>query len=137
MPALRHPSVVLLVLLTLAATRAFAEPERIWQAGVEEDPFASGHAPNDGFAAARVNASAGPNTIQIFRQGPGPANLSRWTQFDFAQREADVGGLAAGDGDGLPRWWETDNFLSDGNVGDALIGAGYDGLGSEGVMKGS
>src|SRR6185369_8495276 len=71
------------------------------------------------FPAASVLASAGPNTIEIARIGPITPNIGYWIQFDYAQLEANTNALADADGDGLPRWWEEDNGLSDFNAADA------------------
>ena len=35
------------------------------------------------FPATDVNATVGPNTIEIYRLGPNPPNTSMWVQFDF------------------------------------------------------
>ena len=79
--------------------------------------------------ASSVSAVAGANTIQITRTGPTPAsNTYAWVQFDFVKMEVDSDGLADGDGDGLPRWWERDNHLSDSNAGDASSDEDGDGL---------
>src|SRR6185436_19158023 len=71
------------------------------------------------FPATNVSASAGPNTIEFVRTGPTTSNVSYWIQFDYAQLEANTNALADADGDGLPRWWEEDNHLSDSNPADA------------------
>jgi uncharacterized protein (DUF1800 family) len=71
------------------------------------------------FPATSVLASAGPNTIELARVGPNIANIGCWIQFDYASLEADTNALADADGDGLPRWWEDDNHLSDVNAADA------------------
>lgn len=79
------------------------------------------------FPAASVAASAGANTIEIARVGPNTANVGYWIQFDYAQLEADTNALADADADGLPRWWEEDNNLSDVNVADAASDKDGDG----------
>ena len=72
--------------------------------------------------AASVQAVAGANTIEFSRTGPAPpANAYSWIQFDFVKMEVDADGMADGDGDGLPRWWENDNHLSDTNPADAQL----------------
>ena len=79
------------------------------------------------FPATNVLASAGPNTIEFVRTGPNLANISYWIQFDYAALEANTNALADADGDGLPRWWEEDNHLSDTNPLDAASDADGDG----------
>ncbi len=79
--------------------------------------------------AASVQALAGANTIQITRTGPvPPGGTYFWVQFDFVKMEVDVDGMADGDNDGLPRWWEVDNHLDDGNPADAGVDQDGDGL---------
>ncbi len=79
--------------------------------------------------ASSVQAVAGANTIQITRSGPAPAaGASAWIQFDFVKMEVDVDGMMDADGDGLPRWWENDNHLSDTNAADAASDADGDTL---------
>lgn len=79
--------------------------------------------------ASSVSAVAGANTLEITRSGPTPAsNTSTWVQFDFVKMEVDADGMADGDGDGLPRWWEKDNHLSDANAADAAADLDGDGL---------
>ena len=80
------------------------------------------------FPATNVAASAGANTIEIARVGPNTANVGYWIQFDYVQLEADTNALADADGDGLPRWWEDDNHLSDTNAADAASDKDGDGL---------
>jgi uncharacterized protein (DUF1800 family) len=79
------------------------------------------------FPASSVAATAGPNTIEFARVGPFAANTGYWIQFDYAQLETDTNALADADGDGLPRWWEVDNGLSDSNVADAASDKDGDG----------
>ncbi len=79
------------------------------------------------FPAASVLASAGPNTIEFARVGPNTANIGYWIQFDYAQLEANTNALVDADGDGLPRWWEEDNHLSDTNSLDGASDADGDG----------
>ncbi len=79
--------------------------------------------------ASSVHAAVGGNTIQISRSGPTPvANNYAWIQFDFVKMEVDADGMADGDSDGLPRWWENENHLSDGSAIDAASDADADGL---------
>jgi uncharacterized protein (DUF1800 family) len=79
------------------------------------------------FPANSVAASAGPNTVEFCRIGPITPNTGYWIQFDYAQLEADTNALADADGDGLPRWWEADNNLSDANAADAASDKDGDG----------
>jgi len=79
------------------------------------------------FPASNVAASAGPNTVEFARVGPFTPNTGYWIQFDYAQLEADPNALADADGDGLPRWWEVDNGLSDSNGADAASDKDGDG----------
>jgi uncharacterized protein (DUF1800 family) len=78
--------------------------------------------------ATNVAGSAGPNTIEIARTGPFTANTGYWIQFDYVQLEADTNALVDVDGDGLPRWWETDHGLSDTSAADATLDLDGDGL---------
>ena len=79
--------------------------------------------------ASSVQAVTGANTLQISRTGPALASGNySWIQFDFVKMEVDSEGMTDGDGDGLPRWWELDNRLSDANAGDAALDADGDGL---------
>ncbi len=79
------------------------------------------------FPATNVLASAGPNTIELSRVGPFTPSVGYWVQFDYAQLEADTNALVDADGDGLPRWWEVDNHLSDANAADATSDKDGDG----------
>jgi uncharacterized protein (DUF1800 family) len=79
--------------------------------------------------AAVVNAVTGANTVEIRRTGPAPAaGTNVWVGFDFVKMEIDTDGMADGDSDGLPRWWERDNQLSDSNASDAAIDKDGDSL---------
>lgn len=81
------------------------------------------------FPASAVSAVAGANSIQITRTGPAlPSGSYSWVQFDFVKLEVESDALADGDGDGLPRWWEQDNLLSDSNSADAAQDLDGDGL---------
>ena len=75
--------------------------------------------------AASVNAVTGDNVLLVERTG-GSANA--YLQFDYLKLEADVDGLADGDGDGMPRWFEETYNLSDSNLADALLDPDNDGL---------
>jgi len=79
------------------------------------------------FPATSVLAAAGPNTIEFARVGPNTANIGYWIQFDYAQLEVDTNALTDADADGLPRWWEEDNHLSDSNAADAASDKDGDG----------
>lgn len=79
------------------------------------------------FPASSVAATAGPNTIEFARVGPFAANTGYWIQFDYVQLETDTNALVDADGDGLPRWWEADNGLSDSNLADAASDKDGDG----------
>jgi uncharacterized protein (DUF1800 family) len=79
--------------------------------------------------ASSVTAVAGANTIQITRTGPTlPTGVSSYVQFDFVKMEVDSDAMTDGDADGLPRWWERENALSDTNPADATADKDADGL---------
>ena len=79
--------------------------------------------------ASSVHAVNGANTLQFIRTGPAvPSTTYPWIQFDFVKLEVDTDALADGDNDGLPRWWERDNQLSDTNPADAIQDPDGDGL---------
>src|SRR5258706_12933840 len=80
------------------------------------------------FPASAVAASARPNTVEFVRAGPTQVNTSVWIQFDFLQLEADPTALTDADGDGLPKWWEEQNGLSDSDPTDAASDRDGDGL---------
>ena len=80
------------------------------------------------FPATNVLAHAGPNTIEIIRTGPVTANVVYWVQFDYVQLEVNTNAFLDADGDGLPRWWEEENGLSDANAADAATDKDGDGL---------
>jgi uncharacterized protein (DUF1800 family) len=71
------------------------------------------------FPASSVLAIAGPNTLEFVRTGPNTNNVWHWVQFDFVKLAADATALLDADGDGLPRWWEEQNQLSDTSAADA------------------
>ncbi|BCU79853.1 DUF1800 family protein [Luteolibacter sp. LG18] len=75
--------------------------------------------------ASSVNATTGENILLIERTG-GSANA--YIQFDYLKVEADPDGLADGDGDGMPRWFEETYNLSDSNAADAALDPDGDGL---------
>ncbi|HEY8991519.1 MAG TPA: DUF1800 family protein, partial [Luteolibacter sp.] len=76
-------------------------------------------------AASAVNASTGENLLQIERTG---GSAGGYIQFDYLKLEAEPNGLADGDGDGLPRWFEETYALSDANAADAALDPDGDGL---------
>jgi uncharacterized protein (DUF1800 family) len=79
--------------------------------------------------AKDVNAVAGANTIQITRTGPAlPSGVSSYVLLDFVKMEVDSDAMTDGDADGLPRWWENENGLSDSNPADATADEDGDGL---------
>ncbi len=80
------------------------------------------------FAASKVAATAGPNTVEIARVGPTIPNAYYVVQFDYLRLEVQPDALADADGDGLPRWWEDDNRLSDADPRDAGSDRDGDGL---------
>jgi uncharacterized protein (DUF1800 family) len=80
------------------------------------------------FNASSVAASAGPNTIELVRTGPITPNIGYWIQFDYLKLEANTNALMDADGDGLPRWWEEENHLSDTDPTDAASDRDGDGL---------
>jgi uncharacterized protein (DUF1800 family) len=80
------------------------------------------------FNATNVAASTGPNTIEFVRTGPITPNVGYWIQFDYVKLEANTNALMDADGDGLPRWWEEENGLSDANPLDADSDLDGDGL---------
>ncbi|MGC4017416.1 MAG: DUF1800 family protein [Luteolibacter sp.] len=75
--------------------------------------------------ASSVNATTGENILLIERTG-GSANA--FVQFDYLKLEADADGLADGDGDGMPRWFEETYNLSDTDPTDATLDPDRDGL---------
>jgi uncharacterized protein (DUF1800 family) len=79
------------------------------------------------FPATSVLATNGPNTIEFIRTGPFTSGVGYWVQLDFAQLECDIHALADTDADGLPRWWEEDNYLNDTNALDAASDQDTDG----------
>src|SRR5580765_8634645 len=80
------------------------------------------------FNASSVAASAGPNTIELVRTGPITPNVGYWIQFDYLKLEANTNALMDADSDGLPRWWEEENHLSDTDPTDAASDRDGDGL---------
>ncbi|MEI6085248.1 MAG: DUF1800 family protein [Verrucomicrobiota bacterium] len=79
------------------------------------------------FPATNVTASAGANSLIIARVGPFAANTSYWLNFDYLKFEANTSAFLDADGDGLPRWWEEENHLSDTNAADAALDVDGDG----------
>jgi uncharacterized protein (DUF1800 family) len=80
------------------------------------------------FNASEVQAQAGPNTIEFVRTGPTATNIYIWIEFDYVKFEANTNALVDADGDGLPKWWEEENHLSDSNPLDAASDNDHDGL---------
>ena len=76
-------------------------------------------------AASAANAVAGANVLQIERTGGGSGG---YIGFDYLKLEADPDGLADGDSDGMPRWFEETYSLSDSVAGDAATDPDEDGL---------
>jgi uncharacterized protein (DUF1800 family) len=76
-------------------------------------------------AASAVNAVTGANVLQIERTAGGNGG---YILFDYLKLEADPDGLADGDGDGLPRWFEETYGLNDSNAADASGDPDEDGL---------
>ncbi|HEY1084117.1 MAG TPA: DUF1800 family protein, partial [Prosthecobacter sp.] len=68
---------------------------------------------------------AGANVLQLIRTGGSPGG---WIQIDAISLEIHPSGQQDGDGDGLPRWWEDEHGLSDGNPADAEHDSDHDGL---------
>src|SRR4029079_18846421 len=73
------------------------------------------------FPATNVLAHAGPHTIEIILTGPLTPNVGYWVQFDYVKLEANTNAFLDADADGLPRWWEEENHLSDTNAADASL----------------
>ncbi len=75
--------------------------------------------------ASSVAALAGANTLEIARTGGAPGG---YISLDFIRLEADSTGLADGDGDGMPRWFEETYGLDDNDPADASLDKDRDGL---------
>jgi uncharacterized protein (DUF1800 family) len=75
--------------------------------------------------ASAVNAVTGANVLQIERTAGGNGG---YILFDYLKLEADPDGLADGDGDGIPRWFEETYGLNDSNAADASEDLDEDGL---------
>jgi uncharacterized protein (DUF1800 family) len=95
----------------------------LWQRRVDRDMRVTLE-----FPASSVLALAGPNTVEFVRTGPDTNNVWQWVQFDFVKLDADATALLDADADGLPRWWEEQNQLSDTNPADAASDADGEGL---------
>lgn len=67
---------------------------------------------------------AGENLLEIHRSG---GTSDAWLGTDFIALDLHATGHADGDGDGLPRYWEEDNALSDSFAGDAAMDSDSDG----------
>jgi len=79
------------------------------------------------FPATNVTASAGANSLIIARVGPFAVSTGYWVSFDYLKLEANTNAFLDADGDGLPRWWEEENHLSDTNATDAAQDVDSDG----------
>ncbi len=75
--------------------------------------------------AAAVNALAEDNILTIERSGGASGG---YIQLDYLLLESDPDGLADGDGDGMPRWFEETYGLSDADPADAIPDLDGDGL---------
>lgn len=78
---------------------------------------------------AEANAPAftltnGENVIEIERIG---GTADAWTGMDYATMEIDPTAMVDADGDGLPKYWEEENGLSDSNAADAAQDGDHDG----------
>lgn len=74
--------------------------------------------------ASAVNASAGPNVLQIERTSGGAGG---YINIDYVQLEADTLALADADNDGMKRWFEDLYQLDDANPANALADPDADG----------
>lgn len=74
--------------------------------------------------ASAVNAVAGANVLQIERTGGGNGG---YIGFDYLTLEADPDGLADGDNDDMPLWFEETYGLSDASAADAGLDPDGDG----------
>ena len=70
-------------------------------------------------------AVAGANRLEFSRTG---GTADAWINFDYVRLEVDPTALRDQDLDGLPEWWEGDNFLSDTSAADAAADFDGDGL---------
>jgi uncharacterized protein (DUF1800 family) len=73
-------------------------------------------------------AQAGPTTLEFARLGPNEPAVMSWLAFNYVKLEVHTNALEDADGDGLPRWWEEENGLSDNDPTDAMSDADQDGL---------
>jgi uncharacterized protein (DUF1800 family) len=80
------------------------------------------------FNARDVKAQAGPNTIEFVRAGPEMPNGVAWITLNYVKLEAQTNALEDADADGLPRWWEEENHLSDNDPADAVSDSDRDSL---------
>jgi uncharacterized protein (DUF1800 family) len=74
--------------------------------------------------ASAVSAVAGANVLQIERTGGGNGGS---IGFDYVKLEADLDGLADGDGDDMSRWFEETYALNDASAADAGLDPDGDG----------
>jgi uncharacterized protein (DUF1800 family) len=77
------------------------------------------------FPASSVSAVAGANVLQIERTAGGNGG---YIGFDYLKLEADTDGLADGDADAIPRWFEEAYGLDDSSTADAALDPDGDGL---------
>lgn len=68
--------------------------------------------------------TAGENVIEVQRTG---GTSDAWIGVDYATFEIHPTALVDADGDGLPKYWEEENGLSDGNPADAAQDGDHDG----------
>ncbi len=78
--------------------------------------------------AVDFEAQAGPTTLEFARVGPDAAGITSWVELNYVKLEVHTNALEDADGDGLPRWWEEENGLSDDDPADAMTDADQDGL---------
>lgn len=79
--------------------------------------------------ASSVNAVTDNNIIQVERTGGASGG---YIQFDFLRLAADSDGLADGDSDNIPRWYEETYGLNDDDASDAILNTDGDSLNSLG-----
>ncbi|MGB6221583.1 MAG: hypothetical protein WBG04_11155, partial [Haloferula sp.] len=75
--------------------------------------------------ATSFGAITGNNVLEIERTG---GSEGGYIQFDYLKLEADTDGLADGDNDNIPRWYEETYGLDDGDPSDADLNSDGDSL---------